>query len=195
MRVYLVVVPVVGTVAVLLWSEWVHWRASGRWLGSGESAPGREVVVVLGFRNRGPRANLVNRVRVRTGLRSMDPSASESALVLCGGTIGSSVSEAELMARFARERLGYLGIMHLDCTSTTTWENIQNAVPLLEKFDTIKIASSSLHAEKGRAYLWKQRPDLAARLARADDYRFGEMLFLKPLAAYIALTHAGARRA
>ena len=44
-----------------------------------------EAVVVLGFRNRGRRANVVNRWRVRLGLRARQPELGPSRLVLCGG--------------------------------------------------------------------------------------------------------------
>ncbi len=171
---------------VVAWAEIVHRRASGRQLG-GAAPPGTaEAVVVLGYRNRGTRANYLNRYRVRAGLRSQDPSATESVLVLCGGGVASSVPEAELMARYARRR-GYAGPIRLDRDSRTTWENIQNAIPLIEEADAIKIVSNSLHAEKGRAYLWKMRPDLAARLVRAQDHRFGELAPVKPLAAVLGL--------
>ncbi|KRC63177.1 hypothetical protein ASE14_01880 [Agromyces sp. Root81] len=141
---------------------------------------------MLGYRNRGARANHLNRYRVRAGLRSLHPHATESVLVLCGGGVAGTVPEAELMARYARRR-GCAGTIRLDRESTTTWENIQNAIPLIEHADAIKIVSNSLHAEKGRAYLWKLRPDLAARLVRAEDHRFGELALVKPLAAVLGL--------
>ncbi|WP_074259482.1 ElyC/SanA/YdcF family protein [Agromyces cerinus] len=141
---------------------------------------------MLGYRNRGGRANSLNRYRVRAGLRSQDPRARESVLVLCGGGVASATPEAELMASYARRR-GYTGPMRLDRDSATTWENIRNAIPLIEDADTIKIVSNSLHAEKGRAFLWKLRPDLAGRLVRAEDHRFGELALVKPLAAVLGL--------
>jgi len=88
------------------------------------------------------------------------------------------------MARYARE-CGFTGTVRLDTTSTTTWENIQNAVPMIEDADSIKIVSNSLHAEKGRAYLWRLRPDLARRLRRGAEHRFGEILLLKPAATVL----------
>ncbi|MBT2499351.1 YdcF family protein [Agromyces sp. ISL-38] len=169
------------------WAELVHWRASRRRLGTAAQPGTSEAVVVLGFKNRGTRANYVNRYRVRAGLRSQEPSATESVLVLCGGAVASDISEAELMARYARDERGYTGPIRLDRDSSTTWENIQNAIPLVEHADTIKIVSNSLHAEKGRAYLWRLRPDLAERLVRARDYRFGELALVKPIAAVIGL--------
>ncbi len=47
--------------------------------------------------------------------------------------------------------------------------------------------SHSLHAEKGREYLWRQRPDLATRLVRGRDYRLGEWVLVKPALAVLGL--------
>ncbi|RZS44404.1 DUF218 domain-containing protein [Herbihabitans rhizosphaerae] len=176
--------------ALIVWGEVVHWRASRRLLGS--AAPGPEVVVVLGFRNGGRRANAVNRWRVRAGLRSAGPGA---RIVFCGGSVGAEVPEAVLMARYAVDELGHTGPIVLEEESHSTWQNIQNAVPLIEDAGRIKIVSNSLHAQKARLYLRRQRPDLARRLVRADDYRAGEWAALKPVfAAYGLWTGWRARR-
>lgn len=179
-------VPLVVVAVVVSVSEWLHWRSSARRLGDPVSAPGREAVLVLGCRNRGSRANHLNRYRVRVALRSFDARAVESVLIFCGGGVGSDVPEADLLLHHARD-LGYDGPYLLDRHSRTTWENIENTVDLLNDFDTVKIASNSLHAEKARAYLWKQRPELARRLVRARDYRLGELTFIKPVAAFRGL--------
>lgn len=168
--------------ALLVFGEVVHWRASRRSVGPHARAGSTEAIIVLGFKNAGDHANYINRYRVRAGLRSIDPAAHESTLIFCGGAVGGHVPEAELMDTYARTALGYRDV-GLDRTSLSTWENIQNAVPLVESAESIKIVSNSLHAEKGRAYLWKLRPDLAARLVRASDYRLGEIIWVKPLAA------------
>ncbi|MBO0898614.1 YdcF family protein [Cellulomonas sp. zg-ZUI222] len=169
-----------------VWAELVHWRASRRRLGQGRVGDGTDAVVVLGYRSRGNRVNAVNRYRVRAGLRSLDPAAGRSVLVLCGGPTAGDVPEADLLERHAR-RLGYTGAVRLDRTSRTTWENIENAIPLIEDAHSIAIVSSSLHAEKARAYLWRQRPDLADRLRRGADHRFGEVTWAKPAAAVLGL--------
>jgi hypothetical protein len=142
----------------------------------------------------------VNRWRVRAGLRSRQTAAGQTAagqtaagktaagrarLILCGGPAAGAVSEAELMALYARRARGYRGELALDTTSLTTWENVRNAIPLIEDAARIKIVSHSLHAEKARAYLHHQRSDLAARLVRADDYRFGEWILAKPFLALV----------
>jgi hypothetical protein len=157
------------------------------------SRPGRsgtgEAVLVLGYRNRGTRANRINRWRVRAGVRSCQPWAGPSRLVLCGGAVGGNVAEAELMACYARESRGYAGELVTETGSRSTWENVQNVIPMIEHADRIKIVSNSLHAEKARFYLWQHRPDLAERLVPAADYRFGELAALKPVMAAIGRRH------
>jgi uncharacterized SAM-binding protein YcdF (DUF218 family) len=177
--------------ALLGWGELEHWRASRRRLGHREPGHGTsEAVVVLGYRNRGSRINAVNRWRVRAGLRSLY--GADARLILSGGPVGGGRAEAELMADYAREVHEYRGPLLVETTSRTTWENVRNVIPLIEDADRIKIVSHSLHAEKARAYLWRQRPDLAARLVRARDYRPGEWLFLKPA---LTLLHRRTRAA
>lgn len=173
----------VGIVGVLGASEWLHWRASGRRLGTPPAEPGRQAILVLGSRNRGNRANYLNRYRVRVALRSIDPRATETVLIFSGGPVGSNVPEADLLLRYARDELGYGGPYLLEGDSETTWANVENSLDLLLGFDTIVVASNSIHAERVRAYLWKLRPDLGRRLVRVRDYRFGELLFIKPVAA------------
>ena len=167
--------------AFAAWAEIVHWRASQQMLGTRaviEGDEGTEAVIVLGYGNRGERANFVNRYRVRAGIRSLDRTA-DSTLILCGGTVEGETPEAVVMERFAREELGYTGRILLEPESRTTWENIENAIPMLEHASTIKIVSNSPHAQVGREYLWQQRPDLAERLVRADEHHLGEVVPMK----------------
>ena len=170
--------------AALLWGELVNWRASRALT---HAAPGgAEAVVVLGYRNRDrERANVLNRWRVRAGLRSVDPHARSSRLVLCGAAAyyGDGLSEAALMARYARKERGFTGDLVLEERSRSTWENVAYAIPLIEGAERIKVVSHPLHARRARLYLQHQRPDLAGRMVRAADYRPGEWLPLKPLLA------------
>ncbi|OUE23814.1 hypothetical protein BFL36_07140 [Clavibacter michiganensis] len=180
-----------GVVAgILLASELIHLLASTRGLGRSPGRPdgtvGREAVVVLGFGDAGPRANRVNRFRVDAALRSMDPGAASTTLVLCGGSVMGDEPEARILARYARER-GYAGPVVLEEASRSTRENVANAIPLVEDADTIRIVSDPVHAEEARGYLRAARPDLADRLARADDHRFGEVTWMKPLAIVVAV--------
>ena len=178
-----------GGLAAWLWGrgEYVHWRASQQGLGDLGSSEGlRQAVVVPGFSNRGQRANYVNRYRVRAGLRSLDPRAASSVLVLCGGAVAGGVPEAELMVRYARQ-LGHQGAIRLDPVSRSTWQNIEQAIVLIQDCEAIAIVSNSLHAAKARDYLWQQRPDLAVRLIRGQDHRWGEVVPLKILLGHSRL--------
>ncbi|NJQ01138.1 YdcF family protein [Streptomyces zingiberis] len=181
-----VVAGAVVVASALAWSEWLNWRWSRTLVGTGAGAG--EAVVVLGYRNPRPAVNAVNRWRVRAGIRSLAAGGGrETCLILSGGTTGDGATEAELMAGYARSVLGFDGTVLLEDRSTTTWENITNVIPLLEDAGRIKIVSQPAHALKARAYLRRQRPDLAERLVRADDYRPGEWLAAKPLLALYGL--------
>ncbi|MGA6225198.1 YdcF family protein [Streptomyces umbrinus] len=171
-------------VAALAWGEWLNWRWSRTLVGNSEGPA--EAVVVLGFQNPQATANVINRWRVRAGIRSIaTDSAHGTRVIFSGGAPSGGASEARLMADYAKSVLGFDGTVLLEDRSTTTWENITNVIPLLEDVDHIKIASQPAHALKARAYLRRQRPDLAEKLVRADDYRPGEWVLVKPLfAAY-----------
>jgi uncharacterized SAM-binding protein YcdF (DUF218 family) len=118
---------------------------------------------------------------VRAGLRSQERSLGPSKLVLCGCSTGGGSTEAALMARYADQVLAYRGAIVLEQESRTTWEDVENAIGLIEDVDRIKIVSHPMHAYRARVYLARQRPDLAARLVRGADYRLGEWLLAKPL--------------
>ncbi|ACU37394.1 YdcF family protein [Actinosynnema mirum] len=107
-----------------------------------------------------------------------------SLLVVCGGAVGGTRPEADLLAEHARA-LGYRGPLLREAGSRTTWENVREVGPLLEGFARIRLVSNPFHAEKAREYLWRQHPHLAARLVRAGDQRVGEWLLLKPLLAVL----------
>jgi uncharacterized SAM-binding protein YcdF (DUF218 family) len=167
--------------AFAVWAEFVHWRSSRGMLGEAIDVANEKVteaVVVLGYGNRGDRANYVNRYRVRAGIRSIDRGA-QTTVVMCGGTVEGDTPEAVIMQRYAREELEYTGRMLLETESRSTWENIENAIPMIEHADLIKIVSNSPHAEVAREYLRQQRPDLADRLVRADEHRLGEIVPMK----------------
>ncbi|MFJ7625948.1 YdcF family protein [Streptomyces sp. NPDC097595] len=177
---------VIAGVAALAWSEWLNWRWSRFLVGNNGGAS--EAVVVLGYRNPQTTANLINRWRVRAGLRSIaEGGAYETCVIFSGGATRISGTEAQLMADYAKSVLAFDGTVLLEDQSATTWENITNIIPLVEGVDRIKIASQPAHALKARAYLRRQRPDLAERLVRADDYRLGEWMVVKPLLAVYGL--------
>ena len=169
--------------AFLLWGEVVSARASSRGLEEGHVGA-RRSVLVLGYGNRGSRANAVNRFRVRAGLRTLR--GPHDVLIFSGGAVQGVEPEARILARYAVDE-GYPGRILLETESRSTEENIRNSIPLLEDADEIAIVSNALHAERARGLLRAQRPDLAARLIRADDYRLGEISAIKAVAAAFAL--------
>ncbi|MEJ8646742.1 YdcF family protein [Streptomyces sp. MS1.AVA.3] len=172
--------------AALAWGEWLNWRWSRALVGNSGGAA--EAVVVLGYRNPQATANLINRWRVRAGVRSLAADGARGTRVIfSGGATSGGAAEAQLMSDYAKSVLGFDGTVLLEDQSGTTWENITNVIPLLEDVDRIKIASQPAHALKARAYLRRQRPDLAERLVRADDYRPGEWMVAKPLLALYGL--------
>ncbi|MEU0126672.1 YdcF family protein [Streptomyces sp. NPDC006289] len=172
--------------ATLAWGEWLNWRWSRALVGSRGGAS--EAVVVLGYRNPQPTANFVNRWRVRAGVRSVAADdARGTRVIFSGGETTGGAAEARLMTNYAKSALAFDGTVLLEDRSTTTWENMTNVIPLLEDVDRIKIVSQPAHALKARAYLRRQRPDLAEKLVRADDYRLGEWMLAKPLLALYGL--------
>lgn len=172
--------------AALGWGEWLNRRWSRTLVGSGGGAT--EAVVVLGYRNPQATANRVNRWRVRAGIRSVTAgSAHGTRVVFSGGACGAAAAQARLMADYATSVLHFGGEVLLEDRSETTWENVMNVIPLIEDADRIKIVSQPAHALKARAYLRRQRPDLAGRLVRADDCRPGEWTLVKPLLALYGL--------
>ncbi|MDT0541448.1 YdcF family protein [Streptomyces lonegramiae] len=176
----------VAGAAALAWGEWLNWRWSRALVGNSGGAV--EAVVVLGYRNPQATANLINRWRVRAAIRSVDADrAHGTRVIFSGGATSGGAAEAQLMADYAKSVLAFDGTVVLEDQSRTTWENITNVIPLLEDVDRIKIASQPAHALKARAYLRRQRPDLAEKLVRADDYHPGEWMVVKPLLALYGL--------
>ncbi|MBL7497335.1 YdcF family protein [Frankia sp. CNm7] len=104
-----------------------------------------------------------------------------SLLVFTGAaTRGAAVAEAETMARYAREVLGVPPErIVLETEARTTRQNLAFTLPYLESAKTIKIVSDPVHAARARRYLRQLRPDLAARVVPADDYRPLERVPLK----------------
>lgn len=176
---------IAGAVA-LTWGEWLNWRWSRTLVGSSGGAS--EAVVVLGYRNPQPTANFINRWRVRAGVRSAAADkARDTRVIFSGGATSGNAAEAQLLADYAKSVWEFDGTVLLEDQSATTWENITYVIPLLEDVERIKIVSQPAHALKARAYLRRQRPDLAERLVRADDYRPGEWMVAKPLLALYGL--------
>jgi len=168
-------------------SELLHWRASRQFpcpIPDPDVPDGTYAVVVLGFPARPDGSPHPLQIwRCRIAARSMPPGAH---LVFTGGAVGNPWVEAEVMAAYARDVLGVpAASISTESKAESTWQNIEFTIPLIEHADRIAIASSPMHAARARRYLRQQRPDLAARLIPADDYRLLEAWWLKlPTAAH-----------
>lgn len=179
-------VSVVAAVVVFAcWGEWLNWRWSRALVHDRHC--GSVAVVVPGFRNPQLSVNAVNRWRTRIGLRSATMNGPAATLIFSGGAVAGRHAEAAMMAEYAAAELGYAGSPLIEDQSRTSWENVSNAIPLVEHADRIVFASQPAHALKLRAYVDRQRPDLTERLVRGGDYRFGEAVLLKPLMALYGL--------
>jgi uncharacterized SAM-binding protein YcdF (DUF218 family) len=177
--------------AALTWGEWVHQRAAraARQLPQPRAGT-RGGVVVLGFGNRSNRPNAVNRWRARIAVRTAERAerAGATATIICsGGAVRGSTPEAVLLRQYIVDCLHWRGEVLVEPNSSSTWENVRNVLPLVEEYDWTAFASNGLHAAKARLYLARQRPDLGGRLVAADDYRLGEMTWMKPLFAVVGL--------
>lgn len=177
-----------AAVGLVAWSEWVTWRASRDAIprtGLDPRPRAGDVVLVLGFRSSAHgRTNLIQRWRVRIAARSTDPRT--ATFVFSGGTTRGPSSEAALMARYAIDVVGIPArSVLLEEESRTTWENVAFSIPVFRTLDaeSIVIASNTFHARRARRYLATQAPDLAPRVRRGRDYRFGELLAVKPYLA------------
>lgn len=175
----------------LTWGEYIHAQAARRSARLSTPAPGSSgVVVVLGFGNRGTRANQVNRWRARIAVRTArraEQAGAIATIVCCGGAVRGHVPEALLLRRHVVETLGWRGSVVVEPESSSTWENVRNVLPLITEAEWIALASNGLHAEKARVYLGRQGPDLVDRIVAADDYRAAEQIWLKPLFAAVGI--------
>jgi uncharacterized SAM-binding protein YcdF (DUF218 family) len=178
----------VGLAAALIAaSELWHRQASRSAPGTDAAAvPGPRALIVLGFPSRRHGGlHAIQKWRTEMAVRSL-PGGSPYVLVFTGGrSYGAAVPEAETMAAYAR-RLGIpADRIRLETEALDTWENMGLALPMAETSGTIMIVSDPLHAARARRYAAAQRPDLAGRLAFADDYRFLERWWLKvPIAVH-----------
>jgi uncharacterized SAM-binding protein YcdF (DUF218 family) len=128
-------------------------------------------VLVLGYpaENDGS-PNQVQKTRVGTGVRAYRSNNCDR-IVFSGAAVKNQIVEAKAMAQLAHN----LGIqssqIEVETHARNTWENIKFSLPFLEKYDRILIASDSLHAQRGRRYLCKQRSDLCERTTVSVRYQ------------------------
>lgn len=167
----------------LIASEALHWRAARRFLPSGPdrtTGPGDDLVLVLGFPSRVNGLHPMQRWRIDIAVRSME--RSRGVLLISGGSRKHGRCEADDMAAYARESHGIPAErVLLERQACSTWENVEHCLPLLQAARTVTVASSPLHAARGRKYLLAQAPGLAGRLRPADDHRWGERPVRKAL--------------
>jgi vancomycin permeability regulator SanA len=129
------------------------------------------VVLVLGYPSHSDGTpDRVQQVRVATGVQAYRHYNCDR-LVFSGAAVKNQIVEAQTMAQLARGSGIQSDRISLETQARTTWENIKFSIPSLAKSDRILMASDSLHAQRGRRYLCKQRPDLCARTFVAVEYR------------------------
>ncbi len=171
--------------------EIVHWRASRRHLPPPDRRPpvtplnepdhtdhAVEALIVLGFSATAATLHPMARWRCAIAARTRDPR--RRGIVVFSGRGRSRLAEAEMMSTYACDVLGLpRDEVLVESTSMTTWENLVHSLPLVEDAEVIRVVSAPVHAARARRYVHELRPDLAARLAPADDYRFGEHLWMK----------------
>ncbi len=188
-----------GALGTVLLAEALHWRASKRFLGGGQ-VRGRGALVVLGFpARRDGRLHPIQKWRTEMAERAFASLGAER-VVFSGGPSRGRPSEAGTMAAYAVQ----LGVpatsVRTETRAMSTWQNIELSLPMVEGFDRLAIVSDPLHAARGRRFVISQRPDLAAHLVSAGEYRLFERPWMKvPTAvyeSYVALhrrLHSGAR--
>jgi uncharacterized SAM-binding protein YcdF (DUF218 family) len=175
-----------GAVGAVFLGELAAWRASTQYLPG--RAPrfdesGTKTVVVLGCPSAPDGSpSWVQRRRIRIALRCYRRG---DTVIFCGGiTRGSARSEAAVMADHAVS----LGLPRdsvvVEGRSQTTWQNIENALPLIGP-GAVVIASDTFHARRARRYIWLQDTAIGGRLRKGCDYRPGELFWLKPLMAVV----------
>jgi DUF218 domain len=170
--------------ATIAASELLHWRASKRFISSGQR-PGQCGLIVLGFPPKHDGTiHAVGRWRAQMAVRALALTA-PGRLVFTGAAAGGGLAEANVMADYAIAHGAPRELVGIEALSINTWENISFCLPLLSDCERLAIVSDPLHAARGRRFVMGQRPDLAPRLVSAGDYRLLERWWLKiPCAAY-----------
>jgi uncharacterized SAM-binding protein YcdF (DUF218 family) len=136
-------------------------------------------VLVLGYPSESDGSpNDVQKMRVETGVRAYQSNNCDR-IVFSGAAVKNQIVEAKAMAQLA-DGLGIQSSqIELETHAKNTWENIKFSIPSLEKYDRILIASDSLHAQRGRRYLCKQRSDLCGRTIVSVRYQLFDRWWLK----------------
>jgi uncharacterized SAM-binding protein YcdF (DUF218 family) len=157
-------------VLIIASSELADWMACNI---ATNSPDGRScAVLVLGYPAESDGSpNDVQKVRVAAGVRAYRSNNCDR-IVFSGGAVKNQIVEAKAMAQLARGFGIQPSQIELETQARNTWENIKFSIPLIGKYDRILIASDSLHAQRGRRYLCKQRADLCGRTFVTVRYQF-----------------------
>jgi uncharacterized SAM-binding protein YcdF (DUF218 family) len=156
-------------IVTIVCSELLDWAAS-TWAANpprGKTC----IVLVLGYPSKSDGTpDPVQEWRVADGVQAYRNNSCRQ-IVFSGAAVSNQIVEAETMAKLA-SRNGVPSVRILmETQAQNTWENIKRSIPFLEKYDSILIVSDSLHAQRGRRYLCKQRPDLCDQAFVAAEYR------------------------
>lgn len=137
--------------AALLWGEWLNRRWSRTLVGSAKGGTDPKPWSCWASATRSRRRTSSTAGGYAAGLRSVSAdNARDTSVIFSGGAAtGSPVTEARLMADYAKSVLAFDGTVLLEDRSTTTWENITNVIPMLEDADRIKIASQPAARTEG----------------------------------------------
>lgn len=148
-----------------------------------------EAIIVLGYPARPDGSpHPLQHWRADIAARSINPQAARTRIVCTGYAGQRRLSEARMLADLLVARGVPARWISVEEQATTTWQNIEFAVPLVADAEVIKVVSNGLHALRGRRFVRRQFPELADRLAPADDYRIGERWWLKvPAVVYEAV--------
>lgn len=169
--------------------EFAQWWTARQLPPAQQLDDGTTGLIVLGFPSRRDATpGSVQRWRVAIAERTWQRVGNRDRIVFSGGpTDGQAVSEAKVMADLALDErwLDPDGIVDptvvmIEDQSTSTWENVDFSLPLVDECDQIVIVSDALHAARAIRYATKLRPELADRFYGADFYRFGEAWWIKP---------------
>jgi uncharacterized SAM-binding protein YcdF (DUF218 family) len=140
---------------------------------------GNCAVLVLGYpSNNDGTPNLVQKLRVEFGVKAYRQYNCDR-LIFSGSAVGNKIVEAETMSKIAVT----LGVepnqIIQEKRAKNTWENIKYALPWLEKYGRILIASDTIYPYRGKRYLCKQRPDICNRILVVVSYQPFSLLLWK----------------
>jgi uncharacterized SAM-binding protein YcdF (DUF218 family) len=145
---------------------------------------GNCAVLVLGYpSNNDGTPNSVQKLRVEFGVKAYRQYNCDR-LIFSGSAVANKIVEAETMSKIAVT----LGVepnqIIQEKRAKNTWENIKYALPWLEKYGRILIASDTIHPYRGKRYLCKQRPDICNRILVVVSYKPFSLLLWKVAAVF-----------